>query len=329
MMIVGVVAGAVTQVQRSIEVLRMRSEAGMKVEAAFSDLEHDLAHMVSDLTVPAAFSTMTPVPVPLALGANAVGGQPLDPTGLSRHADTVTVFTITPSGQRAVVEYCLDGSSDTSPTFTAPPGGGLWVSRLRRHILGAAVPGDTTATKEPAFQTTGTITVGGSTITTPMVMVDNVVSFGITYIAAGTRRFTAPSGALNFVSTGNLKVAGYSAHNDNGDVLSGVPVGYPIEFAVNGSWTTPTSTFTVRRWTGGSLSAVPPKVTDVLLNDHVVVSSTIPGNGEVAPATVTQTVPARAFTPPVALGVTFIVRYGTGPNAPIMTFRREIPVSRS
>lgn len=344
LLIVAVVASACSQVQKSIDDLRMRADASIKVQAAFTDIERDLARMVADLTTPAPFSQLTTVPVPLAMNSPAVASQPSDPTGFVRKGDTLTIFTITSAGQRAVVEDRLDGASDAAAVWAPLPAGGLYVSHLRRHVLAAAIPGDTLATmgQEQNFSTTSNLTSTSGTpwpagtsggIETPVIYVDNVVSFGLAYIPAGATAFVPVASGQSpqfFLPTGQLDVVNYtaSAHGTlDAAVLSAVPVGFPLEIAINGAWTLPTGVFTVRRWTAGSLTSTPPVVSQVLLSDHVNVSPTVSFNADGPPPS--QTVSARAFTPPVVLGVTIVVRYGFGPNAPIMTFRREIPVSRS
>jgi type II secretory pathway pseudopilin PulG len=360
-LVVGVVAFSVTQVQQSIEDLRNRTTLSVTAENALAMLERDLAHMTTDFTPPAPFSSMNPVPVPLAMNSTSNGPVTGDPTSATppvpRRGDSIKIFTITPAGQRAYVEYCLSGSSDTSPGFIPSVGGGLYTAALQRHVLGIANPGDTQVTLEStpstwipgpsqapptAFYASKPMSLGPATnptiIETPITLVSNVISFAVSYIPPGGNQFVpaaAGQPANFFLPTGQVKVVNYTATASSSSdypVLSGVPVGYPIELAINGidssgNFISPTGVFTVRRWTAGSLTATPPVVQQVMLSDHVNVSPSIASNGDGPPAT--QTVHARAFTPPVVIGVTLTLRYGLGPNGQIMTLRREIAVSRS
>ncbi len=356
-MVVGVVAFSVTQVQRSIEDLRNRTTLAVNTDNAFSQIERDLAHMVRDaFNTPAPFTSMSPAPVPLAMNStnNApVTGDPTTTPPVPRYGDSLKIFTITPAGQRAYVEYCLSGSSDTSPGFIPNPGGGLYTAALQRHVLGIANPGDTqvalestpstwtppgSGTLPTAFYAAKPMSIGPSAnpmiIETPITLVNNVISFRIAYIPAGGTTFVGAvsSQPLNFfLPTGSLKVQNYMANaasSADAALLTAVPVGYPLNIAVSGvtgsgQFIEPTANFVVRRWSGGTSSAV----SQVMLSDHVNVSSSIAFNNDGPPPT--QTVQARAFTPPAVIGVTLTLRYGLGPNGSIMTLRREIPVSRN
>jgi len=340
--IVGVIAFAVTQVQRSIEDLRLRTDGTTRVASAMSDLERDLAHMITDYNPPPAFANCVPAPVPLAMNSVTPAAQPGDPTGgtgLSRRADSIKIMTITPAGQRAYVEYCLNGATDIAPAFTPPTGGGLYVSQLMRHTLAIANPGDATSTLEPNFASYNPntpMTLAGQTIASPVDLVDNVISFGLAYIPAGGTTFVPVANnqpANKFLPAGSVDVYNYTANAHgaaDAQMLAQIPVGYPIELAINpvgagtvSSWNAPSEFFTVRRWSQGA----PPSVTQVMLSDHANIATTIlPIPPATAPA---QTVLARAFTPPAVIGVTIVLRYGLGPEASIVTLRREVPVSRS
>ncbi len=346
--IVGVVAFAVTQVQRSIEDLRLRTDGTTRVASAMSDLERDLAHMITDYNPPPAFSNVNPAPVPLAMNSVTPAAQPGDPTGasgLSRRGDSIKIMTITSTGQRAYVEYCLNGATDIAPTFNAPTGGGLYVSQLMRHVLAIANPGDATSTLEPNFagyNPNSPMTLAGQTIASPVDLVDNVISFALAYIPAGGTTFTQVATnqpANTFLPSGSVDVYNYTANAhsaSDAQMLAQIPIGYPIELAINpsgagtvSSWNAPSEFFTVRRWSGTYSAGPPASENQVMLSDHVNASPQITLNPPAPPNPATQTLLARAFTPPAVIGVTIVLRYGLGPEASIVTLRREVPVSRS
>jgi hypothetical protein len=380
MVLIEIAAMTSTQVQESVRTLRFRSDVVAPIGPTFFQLEQDLKHLVAFNVPPSPFLKGL---VPIAFDSPTIAPLPGDPPApFVRKADVLTLVTTTPQGWREVVEYCLEqgegmgvGGPLYSPwtpgtsTWTAPAGGGLQTSRLLRRVVYAAAPGGALAadTKYPLPTTLQIAGVGGQslgTVVSPQVLLDNVLSFQLSYIPATGTEYqnvvAAPKPGVpnpQVLFQGQLGIAGLTAvaiggpGSPDSKFLASLPVGTPIELAVNAdaggttsSWAQPTTIAYARRASGAPPATTVNDVTQVELTERVVVSPAIPWHGftvvnpyqngghtQIYPpgrppktAAPVQTVNARAFAPPRAVGVTLVVRYGSGPDAPLATFHTQV-----
>jgi prepilin-type N-terminal cleavage/methylation domain-containing protein len=316
--IVGIIASTAIQVQKSVNAATYREVVAQQARAVFGDIERDISGIIPCVQAAPPITTdardATNPQRPLALESVTV----VDGTGATRHYDVLRVYTTILGSTRAVVEFSCDGYPG-GVQLVNPPGGGVQIARLRRHVL--------------------TQVVGGAVSTEPSpnsapVLMDGVLAVQIDYLRleGASAAFqpldaTTKSGAM-FVPSGTLDVGvadPFTVHaTDAGGkaLLTALPLGgrlqLPITKTSTGANVLADLAVRARAVTEPSTDALGNPITlvdDVTMNDRI--DDPTPGY------------PAAAFVGPAVVRVGILIAFGRGPDAETARFSQLFPVPRS
>lgn len=338
--VVGIVVSTSVQVQKAISLAQTRELAAAQVRGLFVDLEHDLARMIPTVSMPTQFSGDAPLQI-----ERGTSSAPSDPAPVDRFADRLRLFTSIPhpdpnplgaspapdrTMMRSIIEYRMDtGGTGGAVDLKQVPGGWYSVGRLRRHILKSVIISDPAA---KVYTESGPdyLKFGSNEYKGPLsmpVLVDNVVSFQVTWVDGASTDIGSSSSRSNdvfldpdgdtatgarFLLEGNCTIAEQTATGSDAGatkLFGAIPIGGEVLMYIGLPDTDPNAKptpFLVRQKVGGAIK----------LNDRPIIE----------PAG--KTVKAKAFIPPAMIKATLIVSFGTGIESETARFSRVIPVTR-